>query len=162
MPAAGRVAEEHGIRKVTFSTEVSKESTERRCSPMSPNHLRESVYWLRVAVGGNGRRNRTRSPARPRSAEACNLSSGEQLEGSFSQIFSEKLHSVLDLKSLSAYHYGRSAVPAMKLSLEHEPGPGRSKSERKSRSGISGEVAERVFAARPMCGETGRGGRIRG
>ena len=103
-------------------------------------------------------------PAARRVAEEYGLCK-ERLEiriFSFSQIFSQKPDSVLDLKSLSAYHYGRSAVPAMKLSLEHEPGPGRSKLERKPGSGISGAVTERIFAARPMRSETGRGGRIRG
>jgi len=50
----------------------------------------------------------------------------------------------------------------MKFAQEHEPGPGPSNLERKPGSGISGAVSERNFAARPMRGGWGTGGRVRG
>lgn len=78
------------------------------------------------------------------------------------EFFHRKTSYFLDLNSLSAYYYGRSAIPAMKFAQEHEAGPGRSNSERKPGSGIAGAVAERSFAARPMRGGTGGGGRVQG
>ena len=76
--------------------------------------------------------------------------------------FWRKSHFVLDLNPLSAYQYGRSVVPDMKVSLEYEPGPGRSNREGNPGSGIMGAVAERDRAARPMRGAAGRGGRSPG
>ena len=79
-----------------------------------------------------------------------------------SEFFHQKMHSFIDLKPLSAYQYGRSAFPAMKFAPENEPGPASSNLERTAGSGISGAVAERDFAARPMRSESGRGGRVQG
>src|SRR5256885_13516246 len=72
------------------------------------------------------------------------------------------MHSFIDLKPLSAYQYGRSAFPAMKFAQEHEPDTASSNFERGAGNGSSGAVAERDFAARPMRGESGRGGRVQG
>src|SRR5438552_18253633 len=72
------------------------------------------------------------------------------------------MHSFIDLKSLSAYQYGRSAFLAMKFAQEHEPDAASSNFEHAAGNGSSGAVAERDFAARPMRGESGRGGRVQG
>ena len=76
--------------------------------------------------------------------------------------FRQKMHSFIDLKSLSAYQYGRSAFPAMKFAPENEPSPASLNFERTAGSGISGAVAERDFSARPERSDKGGGGRVQG
>ena len=76
--------------------------------------------------------------------------------------FCQKVHSFVDLNSLSAYQYGRSAFPAMKLAPENEPSPASLNFERTAGSGISGAVAERDFRARPGRSDKGGGGRVQG